>query len=358
MTKTRIIDVPISYVYKLVPPKKRNALEYNIIENVPVEIPDLTPAEAPVAMRFKPLSSQWSGDKPMDHHWFDERLYAPFGRAASGQSSLTLDVDGLLKLMADRNSDGYYVPFEVPRKLWDKQLPYMDIKDLPPGREEDNGAIERAEKVAKVQRRAAEMIFVDGRVYLTCEEPVYHFGYSSRWGSHKVKEDESLCYLQTTRPSEVKVHEGPDWYYRVDRLNEALARIRDIDERNGHKTPDDLSQIAWNQVQVLLPEAVRWHFDPRPRVDYTLDSTFDEMKRHLPEAKLPFMQTFVAFRTLRGEEPRDYDKVASFFENELIPAMEAEKLDPDRVRRTVSEWVTREDPSAMPTNDLAAMVKA
>jgi hypothetical protein len=357
MTKTRIIDVPIHYVCKLIPTKKRNALNHNIIENVPVEIPDLTPVEAPVAMRFKPLSNEWSGDKPMDHHWFGERLYAPYGRAASGDSSMNLNVDEMLQLMSIRRTDSYNVPFDVPRKLWEKELPYIDIKDLPAGRIEDDGSVQRAEMIAKVQRRAAEMIFVDGRVYLTCEEPIYHLGFNRSWGSHQVREDESLCHLKTIRPSDIKTHEGPDAYYRADRLSVALGYIRSVDERNGHKTPDKLSEVAWNHVEVLIPEAVKWHFDPRPRVDATVETVFDDMKRHLAESNLPFMRAFVAFRALRAEEPRDYDKVAGFFENELIPALEAEKMSVDKVRQTVSEWVTREDPSAVPIAELAAIAE-
>jgi hypothetical protein len=357
MTKTRIIDVPIHYVCKLIPPKKRNALNYNILENVPVAIPDLTPVEAPVAMRFKPLSSEWSGDEPMDHYWFGERLYAPYGRAAVGDSSMNLTVDGLLRLMSLRRIDSYNVPFDVARKLWEKELPYIDIKDLPAGRIEDDGSVQRGEMIAKIQRQAAEMIFVDGRVYLTCEEPIYHLGYNGSWGSRPVREDESLCHLKTVRPSEVKIHEGPDAYYRADRLPVALAHIRSVDERNGHKTPEKLSEVAWNHVEVLIPEAVKWHFNPRPRIDDAVETLFDGMKSHLSDSNLPFMRAFVAFRALRSEAPRDYDKVATFLENELIPAFEAEKLSVDKARRTVSEWVTREDPSAVPVDGLAVIAE-
>lgn len=355
MTKTRIIEVPISYVYKLIPPKKRNAVDFNIIESVPVSIPDLTPAEAPAAMRFKPTSSHWSGKDPVDHPWFGGRLYAPFGRAASGKTSFNLGVDEMLELMSHRKSDGYYVPFDMPRQLWDRDQPYIDIKALPPGRTDNDGSVERAEKIAKVQARAAEMIFVDGRVYVNCEEPLYRLGYNSSWGSHKVGPDESLSHLKTIVPSEIKAHDGPDSFYRVDRLEEALAHIRGVDDRNGHTTPNDLSDVVWNQVEVLIPEAVKWHFDGRPRMDLVVDSAFDDMKRHLPDAKLPFMQAFVAFRTLKGEEPRDYDRVAMFLENEVIPAMVGEKMDADRVRRAVSEWVSREDPGSAPVDDLAAL---
>ena len=354
MTKTRIIEVPISYVYKLILPKKRKPLDFNIIENVAVSIPDLTPAEAPAGMRFKPLSSHWSGKEPEDHPWFGGRLYAPFGRAASGKSSLNLDVDEMLELMQNRKTDSYYVPFDMPRQLWDRDLPYIDIKDLPSGRTQSDGSAERAQKIAKVQARAAEMIFVDGRVYLTCEQPVYELGYNSSWGNHKVGPDESLSYLKTIQASDVKPHQGRDRLYRVDRLDVALNSIRGVDERNGHRTPEDLSDVVWNQVEVLIPEAVQWHFDGRPRMDLAIDSVFDDLKRHLPEAGLPFMQAFVTFRTLRGEQPRDYDRIATFFENELIPAMVAEKMATDGTRRAVEEWVTREDPEAAPF-DLAAL---
>lgn len=354
MTKTRIIEVPISYVYQLIPPKKRNPVDFNIIENVPVTIPDLTPAEAPAGMRFKPLSSYWSGKEPVDHPWFGGRLYAPFGRAASGKSSLTLQVDDMLELMKNRKSDGYYVPFDMPRQLWDRDQPYIDIKALPPGRTHNDGSAERAQKIAKAQARAAEMIFVDGGVYVACEQPVYQLGYNSSWGNYKVGPDESLSYLKTIPASEIKAHQGRDSLYRVDRLDVALSHIRGVDERNGHKTPDNLSEVVWNQVEVLIPEAVQWHFDGRPRMDLAIDSVFDDLKRHLPEAGLPFMQAFVTFRRLREQQPRDYDRIATFFENELIPAMVAEKMATDGTRRAVSEWVSREDPDAAPVN-LAAL---
>lgn len=357
MTKKRIIDVPISYVYKLIPPKKRNAVDFNIIERVPVEIPDLSAAEAPAGLRFKPLSSYWSGSEPVDHPWFDGRLYAPFGRAASGAKSLVLKADEMLEMMATP-SDGYYVPFDVPRKLFDRDLPYIDIKELPAGRTQDDGSKARAEQIAKVQKQASDTIFVDGRVYLACQEPVYRFGYNS-YGFNRPQANEPACHLKTIAPYEIKPHDRPDQYYRVDRLEEALAKMRHVDDRLGHTHDNDLSELVFNPVEVLIPEAVQWRFDVRPRMDQAVESVFEELKRHIPQAELPFMRAYVSFRALREEQPRDYDKIAMAFENEVIPAMEAEKLDPERVRTAVSEWVSREEaPGTVPDGDLAAIAAA
>lgn len=360
MTKTRIIDVPISYTVKLVPPKKRNAREFDIIENVPVEIPDLSADEAPVAMRLAPLSSHWYGKKPVDHRWFGERLYAPFGRAASGKDLEYMQVEDMVAKMADRNEDPYHVPFSLPARRYN--LEYIERKDLPPGRIEDDGTAERAQKIATVQAQAAEMVLVDGGVYLTCAEPIYQLEYNSS-GFSRSSVDEPTFSLRTIAPSEIKVTTPPDHFFRVDQLNEALSVMRAADDRRG-LSPADLEENVWNRVEVLIPDAVRFIFDVRPRMDMAIEHLLEKCRKRLPDSELPFMKTYVGLRALVAESPRDYDKVASFLADELVPAMEAERIEEwnlERARTAVTEWVSRKEPASLPAEcleQIAGMRKA
>lgn len=362
MPNEKIISVPFSYVVKHIPRGKRNPVEYSILDEAKVAIPDLTSKEAPTALRFTP--KEWRvSEKVADHPWWGDRLWQPWSRVASGEQERAMTVDELLTALENSRDgrDNYYSPFRTsPSKRYNTEFTTLD--DLPLGRTRDGGETERSEKLSTISRNATEIILVDGKVYVPAREPVYMIESSSFWGRGRDK-DEPALYLKTIDDSEVNPSKTPDTYWRVDRLDEALTDLAEGENRSRERQglePWSIAEIAkkcvWNRVEVLIPRCLRFRYDMRPRVDAVAEAAFEGLQEGLAEANVDYFQTYAAFRALMRAEPRDHEAIVAALKGGVADALRPEREHlAERIDGTVKEWINRDDPASIADADLAGL---
>lgn len=362
MPNERILSVPFSYVVKHVPKNKRKPIEYSILEDAKVSIPDLTSVEAPTALRFMP--KDWRIEtKPADHPWWRGRLWEPWSRVASGGTERAMTVDELIAaLESTKHGDtSYYSPFRAsPRKPYNAEFTTLDA--LPPGRTRDSGEAERSDNLTKIAHGAAEVVFIDGKVYVPACEPVYMIDWGSGWGSGRNTAD-PLVFLKTIRADEVSARRTPDTYWRVDRLDEALAELAESENRrrtnHGHQElslADIIDQCVWNKVEILMPECLQFRYDMRPRVDEAAEAAFEGMKEGLAEANLNYFRTYAGFRTLMRAEPRDHEAIVAALKGDVADALRPDRGHlAERMDGVINEWVNRDDPASIADADLAGL---
>jgi hypothetical protein len=361
MPNEMILTVPFSRVVKHVLKGKRSPIDFHVLDETRVAIPDLTSEEAPTGLRYVP--EDWHLEKqPADHPWWDGRLWEPWSRVPSGAKHRPMTVSELLAVL-EGSRDGrenYYSPFSVhPSKPYDK--PFIAPDALPPGKTTDGGG--REELVAKIARRASEIVLVDGKVYVPAVEPVYKVTHDSGWGRER-NSDEPVLYLKTIEAQKVSAHTRPGDYWRVDRLDDAIEDLLEAENRRrGHHGHAPLSRdeiiekCVWNRVEVLIPECVRFRYDMRPRVDHEVESAFEGLQKGLPEADMEYFATYAAFRTLVRAQPRDYEAIVAALKDGVSAALrraDREHL-ADRIDTLIEEWVNRDDPASVADADLAGL---
>jgi hypothetical protein len=363
MAKELIVSVPFSYTVRHILKGRRSAIEFTVLDEAKAVLLDLTSQEAPTALRFVP--KEWRMSKTAaDHPWWDGRLWEPWSRVSSGVEDRGMSVDELLKVLEDsrRGGDSYYSPFAVnPSKPYGKE--FIALDGLPPGRIEDGGEKEKTDKLATIARRAAEMVLVDGKVYVPAVEPVYKIEHASGWGSER-RSEEPVLYLKTIGASEVSARNGPDFYFRVDRLDDALDDLMESENRRrthyGHR-PLSREEVAercvLNRVEVLMPEAVRFRYDMRPRLDEGVNAAFEALKEELAEADAGYFATYASFRTLCRAVPRDHDSLARALQGGVIDALRGGKREhlADRLENLIQEWINRDDPDSVSEADLSGL---
>lgn len=364
MPKEMILTVPFSRVVKHVLKGKRSPIDFHVLDETQVVIPDLTSEEAPTGLRFVP--EEWRMEKePADHPWWGGKLWQPWSQVPSGAKNRPMTVNELLAVL-DGSRDGrenFYSPFTVhPWKPHDK--PFIAPDGLPPGKTADGGG--REELVAKIARRAAEIVLVDGKVYVPAIEPVYKIQVASGWGFER-RPEEPVLYLKTIAAEKVSANTRPSDYWRVDRLDDAIEDLMEAENRRrGHhglaaySRDEIIEKCVWNRVEVLIPECVRFRYDMRPRVDQEVVAAFEGLQKGLPEADLEYFTTYAAFRELVRAEPRDYDAIVAALKDGVSAALrraDREHL-ASRIDAVIEEWVNRDDPGSVADVDLAGLAAA
>ena len=364
MPKEKIVRVAFSYTVKHIPKGKRNEVSYEILDEVPVALTDLTSAEAPTALRFVPKEWRRSEAKPADHPWWDGRLYGPWDRSyTSEESTATVEEMEAALLRAKESREASYSPFYVaPSNAYNAN--YVAADAIPPGRTRDDGTAQRNETVAKIMRRAAQMILVDGKVYERAQEPVYALKVMSGFGSDR-RSEEPVYHLETIKASEVDANKDPDWIFRADRLDEAVVEIADHENRrrrhHGHPalSPEQIvERCVWNRVEVLMPEVLKFRYDMRPRLEREAGVALDNLKGDVADRDVDFFRVYAGLRDLMAQAPIDHDALAAMLPAVADALRAGHSHTADRIGRTLEEWANRDDPAAVRDADMEALSAA
>jgi hypothetical protein len=364
MAKEMIVTVPFSYIVKHIPKGKRNEVEFTVLDEAKVVLMDLTPEEAPAGLRFVPKEWRRNDEQPADHPWWGGKLWEPFSYSKSGESERAMTADELVTALGRtaEGNDDHGSPFYGvrPHKPW--KGTFIAPNGLPPGRTMNDGGAERDEKLVNIASRAAELIVVGGKVHAVCPEPVYHVTHASGWGRDR-RSDEPTLYLETIAEGKVSANQAPSMYWRVDRLDDAIADLAESENHRrthyGHEAmtaAEAEKACVWNKVEVLIPECVRFRYDMKPRVDIAADQAFEGLKEGLAEADAGYFAVYAEFRALYRAVPRDHAAIVASLKGGVIEALRADREHlARRMEETVEEWVNRDDPSSITDADLAGL---
>jgi hypothetical protein len=192
------------------------------------------------------------------------------------------------------------------------------------------------------------MLIVGGVVHHRVPEPVYHlrsFGGFDRFFS-----------IKTVHADDVKPEADPTEFFRADRLDDAVAEYERL---TGEKLDAERrAEVVAGFVEVLLPEALSFRYDMRPRVMVEAAQFLRWMEGDLATKDIAFASAFIRLRDATATAVPDHERIVAVVADEIVPAMRSNdtaEWEIDRASALVDAWRNREDSSLVRDADLAAL---
>ena len=207
------IELPFRYNAEVRLKRHRTPRRVTLISNVEMEVPAVTSADAPVALRLRQTSPSKKADKTIELRWFQDRLY----RRAP-------DINAFL------SPTGFLADAQ-----WDPDRHGYDPSDVA-----DVVSNQRQETVAEIKKITSDMIAIDGETWYPTNEPTINIENRTGLGEPEV------FHLFVDSDSSLM---GQSFgCYRADELDVAVEDLKRL--RPGATVTID------SNYDVLIPEAL------------------------------------------------------------------------------------------------------
>jgi hypothetical protein len=242
-----IVNAKFIYDAKILLKRHRNRADVRLIDSADVKIQEATGEQAPVALLVPSDRRIWhaEGEEPepkAPYRLFAGSLWSPRvdSHVPRGEKPKPITAEDL-RAMAEKG-DQYRNPFHTGVDWhWRDAKRLSDIDNV---KEADLSA--RDAVVRHLEAVAAGLVLVDGILYERTDEPVYVVKRSGTFSAHTWVSLEITGY-----DAAVAEKSSLENMYRVDRLDEAVARMKELGwkEEDGGLDQQDI-------VEVLLPECL------------------------------------------------------------------------------------------------------
>ena len=309
-----IIDVPYFYEAEVRRPRKQKAEEVTYRASVPVEVREITAAEAPLAIRCEDPNGPIMDKGVKEYRWFEDDLWSAY-RPSDGSGMPRAGRDAAWLLSVNEEPNTYNNPLGGGAKSPYRYTAVPMSEDLAIAEVRKDGSEAVA---AGIRHRADGIVPVDGMIWHRAVEPVLTFNQATDRGGPR-------GYVWVRAGA---TNEAPHTVFRID---EGHTIQKATPEIYGDYEPEFLPELKIPYVEVLIPEAVRYRATERALAEAG-QMVIDEMKKHVVDQEVDY---FVAFANLRKATAKFASRVDAVDDEEcdafvdvIRHALEAEKSRP------------------------------
>mgnify|MGYP007011842144 CR=1 FL=1 len=294
------IRLPLLYEEGVIPPKSRKVRNASFLEWVEVEILELSPSEAPVAVEWDDQHhySTTSVGGVEQRRWDGNRFYQPATYNVSRQPNVHIDVETLRSSCAKGNTYGNPLLSGIDWRI--QEAIHKRLAGVNPA---DYRAVltdNRSKAIEEAHRIAEDVIVVDGKVWVASQEPVYRL--RSSWFS-----SDRTRYVSAEFIGADEANEKPSECFRLDKFD----HMADHAEANhGGRPPEEY------RARVIIPEALSYD-DETPAFIAALTSEVNATKSGIGDHGRETVEAWLDLRDALWalEVSRDVD--------EALPATQA-----------------------------------
>ncbi|AOG02828.1 hypothetical protein [Bosea sp. RAC05] len=262
----KIIDVPFSYEAVVRHKRKRNTSRHVYVATVPVEIAELTDAQAPIALRYQ--DHNYGEGDPVEMRWFEGHLWAQKMISTDDDTKIPADFGWLLGV--NREFDQYGNPLsshDCP-KTGATTARIEDDVDIQEVHVSGRESIE-----AKIRDLAAEIVLIGGTLWERSKEPYLYLTTSGGY-----------AWINVAKP----------FQQQAERLSFRLDQLGIIKQACAHDLRG-IETITGPIVEILIPDALKKPCDEVALLA-SARNILDDMKKAIATQDVEF---FIAYRDLR-----------------------------------------------------------
>ncbi len=298
----KIIDVPFSYEAIVRHKRKRNTSRHVYVATVPIEIPDLTDAQAPIALRYQ--DHNYGDGDPVEMRWFQGQLWAQKTVSDDDDKTVPADFDWLLKVNQEAGQSANPLKAHDSPRTGATTARIEDDVDIQEVHVSGREAIE-----AKIRELASEIVLIGGTIWESSKEPYLHLSTSGGY-----------AWINVSRP----------WQEHAKRLSFRLDQLGIIKQACAQDLRG-IETVTGPVVEILIPDALKKPCDEEALLEAARDILSD-MKKAIATENVEY---FIAYRDLR-EAVKTAERGLDL----------GQTFDPAPLAKTMREGMTASNPGA------------
>lgn len=262
----KIIDVPFSYEAVVRHKRKRNTSRHVYVATVPVEIAELTDAQAPIALRYQDYN-YGEGD-PVEMRWFEGHLWAQKTVSNDDGEDVPANFDWLLEVNQEFDQHGNPLKAHDSPRTGATTSRIEDDVDIQEVHVSGRESIE-----AKIRDLASEIVLIGGTIWERSKEPYLHLSTSGGY-----------AWVNVAKP----------WQKHAERLSFRLDQMGIIKQACAQDLRG-IDTITGPVIEILIPDALKKPCDEMALL-VSAGNILDDMKKAIATQDVEF---FIAYRDLR-----------------------------------------------------------